>query len=181
MKGGRDSPVQNPPGMNQEPGLRIRLLGQVTVEIDGAPVAITSRKARALLGYLVQRDGTAVSRATLAGLLWGERSEDQARASLRQTLSELRTSLGAVAETAIIASSESVAWANGNGWIDTRLLDQAVRSSEEARLREAADAYRGDFLEGLSVGEPAFEQWLAAERERLRMQACAVLDRLMGS
>jgi two-component SAPR family response regulator len=75
-------------------GLRIRLLGPIMVENEGNPVVISSKKARALLGYLALREGIEVSREMLSGLLWGERSEAQARASLRQTLSELKRALG---------------------------------------------------------------------------------------
>ena len=59
-------------------GLRICLLGPVAIEIDGMPVVIASKKARALLGYLVQRGGTDVARSTITGLLWSERGEEQA-------------------------------------------------------------------------------------------------------
>jgi len=64
-------------------GLRIRLLGPVTILVGGKPVAVAAKKARALLGYLALREGAEVPRSTLTGLLWGERSEEQARASLR--------------------------------------------------------------------------------------------------
>ena len=74
-------------------GLRIRLLGPLAITLDGRVVPIASRRARALLGYLALREGAQISRTLLTGLLWGERSESQARASLRQTLSELRAAL----------------------------------------------------------------------------------------
>lgn len=35
-------------------------------------------------------------------------------------------------------------------------------------------------MEGLAVGEAAFEQWLAGERERFRLIACRINARLMG-
>ena len=98
-------------------GLRIHLLGSMTIETDGRPVAVASKKARALLGYLALREGAEVSRGVLTGLLWGERSESQARASLRQTLSELRAALGS-ASPSIMASKETVAWVAGSAWID---------------------------------------------------------------
>jgi two-component SAPR family response regulator len=63
--------------------LRVRLLGPMTITSDDKPVAISSKKARALLGYLALREGNEVARSALTGLLWGERSESQARASLR--------------------------------------------------------------------------------------------------
>src|SRR5215813_136812 len=64
-------------------GLHIRLLGPVAVANAGATVAIASKKSRALLGYLTLRAGVEIPRGVLTGLLWGERSESQARASLR--------------------------------------------------------------------------------------------------
>jgi two-component SAPR family response regulator len=46
-------------------GLRICFMGPLTVENDGKPLAIASRKARALLGYLIQRKGIETARSTL--------------------------------------------------------------------------------------------------------------------
>ena len=39
-------------------GLRVHLLGPMTVTLDGRSVAIAARKARALLGYLALREGS---------------------------------------------------------------------------------------------------------------------------
>src|SRR5262249_30416815 len=133
-------------------GLRIRLLGSVTIEIDGRPVAIASKKARALLGYLALRESAAVSRGVLTELLWGERSESQARGSLRQTLSELRAALGSASQS-IIASKETVAWAAGSAWIDAKVVETAAGCVDDDALREAAELIGGDLMEGLSVGE----------------------------
>jgi TolB-like protein/two-component SAPR family response regulator/lipoprotein NlpI len=160
-------------------GLRICLLGPVTIEIDGAAVVIASKKARALLGYLVQRSGTEVARSTLTGLLWGERGEDQARASLRQTLSELRAALAKSSQQPINASTEAISWVAGAEWIDTKVVERAVGSNDDEALREAALLIRGEFMEGLSVDEAAFEHWLAGERERFRQLACTIHSRLM--
>jgi len=160
-------------------GLRVRLLGPVTVTLDGQPVAIAAKKARAMLGYLVLREGSEVARGVLTGLLWGERSEDQARASLRQTLSELKSALGETASSSILASKEAVAWARGSAWIDARLVGSAGGSMDDAALREAAELAGGELMEGLSVGEGGFEQWLTVERERFRLLACGIHARLM--
>jgi len=45
-------------------------------------------------------------------------------------------------------------------------------------LERATALYRGDLLEGLDVGDEAFERWLSAERERLRELAIEVLAKL---
>jgi TolB-like protein/two-component SAPR family response regulator len=160
-------------------GLRIRLLGPMTVVLDGLPVAIAAKKARALLGYLALREGSEVARGILTELLWGERGEGQARASLRQTLSELKRALGEAASSSILASKEAVAWAQGSAWIDVRLVESAASETDDAALREAAELAGGELMEGLSVGEAGFEQWLAAERERFRLLACGLHARLM--
>ncbi len=160
-------------------GLRIRLLGSVTIEIDGRPVTVASKKARALLGYLALREGTEVSRGVLTGLLWGERSESQARGSLRQTLSELRAALAGSASRSIMASKETVAWAAGSAWIDAKVVETAAGCADHDALRDAAELTGGELMEGLSVGEAGFEQWLAAERERFRLLSGRIHARLM--
>jgi DNA-binding SARP family transcriptional activator len=160
-------------------GLRIRLLGPMTVTIDGRPVAIAAKKARALLGYLALREGAEVARGVLTGLLWGERSESQARASLRQTLSELKGALGETASSSILASKEAIAWAQGSAWIDAGQVERAAGSTDEAALREAAALTGGELMESLIVAEAGFELWLTAERERFRLLACDIRARLM--
>src|SRR5262245_66166244 len=119
-----------------EAGLRIRLLGPLKIENNGKAVALSSKKARALLGYLVLRQGTEISRSILTGLLWGERSESQARASLRQTLSELRHALSGPARHSIIANKETVSLSPGSAWIDAKALDAAATSKDDSALRE---------------------------------------------
>jgi DNA-binding SARP family transcriptional activator len=150
----------------------------VTITIDGRLVAIASKKARALLGYLALRGGIEVPRSILTDLLWGERSDGQARASLRQALSELRTALAGLAEHSLIANKEHITWVSGSAWIDAKVLESAARSKEEDTLREAADLIGGELTEGLSINEPGFERWVAGERERFRLIACGIYARL---
>ena len=59
----------------------------------GRLVPQPSAKALALLTYLALESGLH-SREELAGLLWGESSDDEARASLRQALKHLRGQIG---------------------------------------------------------------------------------------
>jgi DNA-binding SARP family transcriptional activator/Tfp pilus assembly protein PilF len=159
-------------------GLEIRLLGPLTVQLNGKPVALPARKTRALLAYLARREGVDIARTTLVGLLWGERDEAQARASLRQSLSELRGALGEAAE-AIKANKETVSFAAGAAWLDTKVLEAAASGDNGAALGEAAALSGGDFLEGLLIDEPAFDQWQTGERESFRRMALTLHDRLM--
>ena len=59
------------------------------IEIAGAEAGLKSLKAKALLAYLAVRAGQAVPRGVLAELLWGDRSETQARAILDLRLQRL--------------------------------------------------------------------------------------------
>jgi TolB-like protein len=160
-------------------GLRIRLLGSMTIARDGKPVAVVAKKARALVGYLALREGSEVPRSVLASLLWGERSEEQARGSLRQTLSELRTSFAGSVPPPIMATKEAVCWVPGSAWIDAKALEAAAACEGEEALRDAIGLIGGELMEGLAVGESSFEHWLSAERARFRHLAGTLYTRMM--
>ena len=162
-------------------GLRVRLLGPMTITNAGSPIGIAQKKSRALLAYLALREGAEVSREVLIGLLWGERSEGQARASLRQALSELRAAFSGSGAHPIVATREAVKWVPGSAWIDAAVLVAAGGSTDDAEMRVVAELVGGELLEGLSVGEPGFDQWLRAERERFHLLTCSLHARLMDS
>ena len=71
---------------------RFYLFGAPRLEYLDQPVAIDTRKALALLAYLLI-EKQPQSRDTLAALLWPESDQTSARAALRRTLSPLRNAL----------------------------------------------------------------------------------------
>src|SRR3954452_820425 len=75
--------------------LALSFLGGFQAAIADKPItAFGSNKVRGLLAYLaVEATGDAHSRSSLAELLWPGYGEENARASLRQTLHHLRKSL----------------------------------------------------------------------------------------
>ncbi len=106
-------------------------------------------------------------RETLLGLFWGEVEQERARASLRQSLYNLRQSLGGgVIEG---RGDEEVGLAPRGLWCDVRAFRDALN---EGRREEALDLYRGDLLLGFVVpNAPEFERWLEDSRATLRRQA----------
>src|SRR5687768_17379708 len=71
--------------------IAVRMLGGFSAaKSDGPVLAFPTRKAEALLAVLLCRRGEAQSRERLAALLWGDRSDRQARHSLSQTLTSIR-------------------------------------------------------------------------------------------
>ncbi len=73
--------------------LRLSLLSRFSLERDGCPIHLRTRKAEALLAYLVLHPD-AHTREGLAALFWGDTPEQQAKASLRVALADLRAALG---------------------------------------------------------------------------------------
>ena len=75
-------------------GLTVMLLGGFEARLaSGAPLNLPTKKAQALLAYLAVRPGQSHPRDKLAALLWGEKSDDQARGGLRHALVALRRAL----------------------------------------------------------------------------------------
>ena len=93
---GRHRPVKPSvkAGIGLPPMLRVRLLGELQAEVDGAPVAMpAARRAWALLGWLALHPGEH-ARGAVAARFWPDVLDSSARASLRSALWELRRALG---------------------------------------------------------------------------------------
>src|SRR3546814_19298716 len=72
----------------------LRLLGRFSLACADREIALPGVRSRALLAFLACNAGTPYPREKLAGLFWGGRFAVQARQSLRQARSALRTTLG---------------------------------------------------------------------------------------
>ena len=68
--------------------LKIKLFGAPYIEKDGEAISVDTRKAIAILAYIIVTN-TRQSRDTLATLLWEDSDTKSAKASLRRTLSTL--------------------------------------------------------------------------------------------
>jgi DNA-binding SARP family transcriptional activator len=130
---------------------------------------ILGAKDLALLTFLALEPGPH-TREELAGLLWGESSEAEARASLRQSLRHIRTQLGA-----IIRSGRAVIELTLPIECDVR--DFRERVTREPRLALTTEIPR--FLAGFSVRHaPHFEEWVSETRRGLLRQYQAALGTL---
>jgi len=150
----------------QEPGFRVCCLGGIKlVEVgSGTDMTPTSRKTRALIGYLCIV-GKPVARERLASLLWGDRGDEQARASLRQAIYELRSLLGG--DHLVRTERDTVAVGDAVG-TDVAAITAAAQSGDLEQLAGALAEWRGDVLEDLSSIDPSFDAWLQAERVRVQ-------------
>ena len=153
--------------------MRLELLGDLLIRSgDGSLVTIGSKKSQALLAYLAIKPGQHVSREKLAGLLWSSTGPDQARQSLRQTLSSVRKDLAHIApdhkllieESDLLSLDRSVS-------CDVAEMESLIAAGTEEALKNAIDLYRGDFLDGFSINEERFDQFVTGERDRLHRVA----------
>jgi len=161
--------------------LVVNLLGGFQVSLDsGAPCALPTKRAQALLAYLSLDPGRAYSRDTLASLLWGERPDAQARKNLRQTVYALRKAMPDAGDALLLLEGEGIALNPAAIEADVPRFERLVREGTPEALEGAAALYRGDLLHGFSLDETGFEEWLVVERERLRELAIEGLAKLLA-
>ena len=161
--------------------LRLDLLGEfVARDGENRELTIGSRKAQALLAFLALPPGKSQSREILAGLLWSDRGDTQARASLRHALAELRKTLGDAGSSSLIAGRAAVSLDAEIVSVDVAEFERLIGDGTPAALERAAELCRGDFLDGIGVHDPAFEDWLRDERQRLNEWAYETLSRLLN-
>jgi DNA-binding SARP family transcriptional activator len=158
--------------------LSLTLLGGFRAQLgSGAPVPLTSKKAQALLAYLSVRPGVRHTRDGVGALLWNS-DNGQARQSLRQALVAVRRALPRVKPPLLDTSNETIALNDAGVDIDVRRFEQLAAGGDAKALAQALSLFSGDLLEGFRLREPRFDDWLHAERERLRGHAARALERL---
>ncbi len=159
--------------------LSLALLGKLQISRADVPVdGFVSNKAQALLCYLAVT-GRTHYRTALVGLLWGETAEDEAKASLRVALSNLRKLVG---EHVTITRQTAAFNLESDYELDVDAFVGGVEDEGFAieSLQQAVALYQGEFLEGFYVRDaPEFEDWVLVERERLRELALQAFERLV--
>lgn len=152
--------------------IELRFLGPFELRVDGAPVAIRSgRKAIGVLAVLAASPGRRTARERLAAILWGDRFEEQARQSLRQTLSALRREFDAIAPETLDIGRDFVALSGCTTDLD--LFDAALSGGD---CDGAARLWRGRFADDVEIDAETWKRWRAEQQERLRPAALAAFE-----
>jgi DNA-binding SARP family transcriptional activator len=159
--------------------LNLSLFGGFQARIGGQRLALPTRKAEALLAYLAVRPGRAHLRDKLAGVFWSSAGRDQARHSLRQALSSLRGALSSIRGEILLVEGERVALGPSVADVDVLEFERLAAQDTLEALEQAVTVYGGDLLEGVHISEEPFENWLLAERARLREAVVTMLPRLV--
>ena len=141
--------------------LEIHLLGSVQVWDGGKLLPpFPTQRSRELFASLAARPNHPQPRATLAGLLWPEKTEDKARASLNTELWRVRQALGA-ADKNLELTRETVALNLPVEQVDIHRFRALAKRGDVESLQQAVELYRGEFLEG------CYSDWCLLEREQL--------------
>jgi len=160
--------------------LQLKLLGGFTACLSsGQTVTVSGRKNQALLAYLAMNAGKGLLREKLINLFWSDRDDSHARSSLRQSLFALRRYLAGIDPPPFVLSGDVISADTAAISADVTRFEQLVTSGSVTDLRFAAKLYEGDLLDGMVVRDPAFQEWLAMERERLHEVIIGVLSRLL--
>jgi TolB-like protein/Tfp pilus assembly protein PilF len=160
--------------------LKITLLGGFEMRrANGAVVDILGQKDRGLLAFLAITSGDTHPRERLAGMLWSERGDRQARDSLKQSLVRLRRYLDTVDYSALRTDRQSIGLDPNLIGVDTIAFERLVRYDTIDALTQAIALYHGDLLQGIAIHDPVFEDWLLVERQRLRQLFERALSSLM--
>jgi DNA-binding SARP family transcriptional activator len=152
------------------PLLRLELLGDFQMRnASGTLINLSARKSQALLAYLAMKPDLRVTRDKMAALLWSSTAPEQARQSLRQTLSNLRKELAHIApnEKLLVEEGDLLGLDAAHVASDVVAFESLLAANSDESLTEATRLYRGDFLEGFLLNEDRFDQWVLAERDRL--------------
>ncbi|CCH76894.1 putative adenylate cyclase [Nostocoides japonicum T1-X7] len=161
---------------------RITLLGATDVRRqDAGPVALSAR-ALALIALLAARAGVAQHRSHLAGLLWPDSTDAQARTNLRREVHLVRAALGE--DCGLVVDGALLAWVPTDRCLVDVTTFRAARDGAlagiargdtaqvEACGRAALVAYQGPFL------PTVHDEWVLEERERLRRDCLDLFARV---
>jgi DNA-binding SARP family transcriptional activator len=157
--------------------LKLSLLGPFQIEIDEQPLlTLVSGKAQALLCYLAV-NGRSHSRQILAGLLWGDLPEADARRNLRGVLMKLRHDL-----TPFLDITHQTIGINQHAHyqVDVNRFRTLVEEGGINNLQAAIALYQGEFLDEFYVRDaPDFEAWVGRQRTQLYQFATKAYDTLI--
>jgi len=164
--------------------LDLRLLGSLRLSRGTDALTLpSSRKVRALLGYLVLASRP-VTRSQVCELLWDVPNDP--RGELRWCLSKIRGLVDEKGRKRVIADGSTIRLDLADCRVDTlevtRAPEHGIQKLGVERQKELAALFGGELLEGLEIARsPLFDAWITAERRRFRGIQAVLLENLARS
>jgi len=157
--------------------LRIRLFGGLSaIDHRGDALSIGNRKARALIVYLALT-GERGSIAQAGELIFGTPDD----AAVRSLVRDVQYALRFLPPDIVLEDADTIRLNPGNVTVDTQRFDQLADAESINAVREAAEIYRGNLLEGFTSEIQTFDDWLAEQRLRYWRSGVAIFGRLLAA
>jgi DNA-binding SARP family transcriptional activator len=144
--------------------LEIVALGGFRAAVNGRSIEIKNKKAQAIIVYLLLGASSFETRGRLSGLLWSESSEENARASLRQTLHGLREVFEQTGFHGFSFDRECVGVDRDAVSLDVTSLLQAAEEGKIAPILLTMRRLPDELLPGFDALDPGFGEWLLIQR-----------------
>lgn len=172
--------------------IQVKLFGGANLSIDGHQIDLDTRKAMALLAYLLIT-GRPHHRDALSTFFWPEADQTSARGALRRTLSSLRKAIG---KSNIISNRETISLLSSNSTTCDATQFRQILNKVKSHLHpqkelysacindlvEAITLYQGDFLSGFGLRDSlAFDDWQFQESEQYRRELADALVLLIDA
>ncbi|MEJ2354188.1 MAG: BTAD domain-containing putative transcriptional regulator, partial [Anaerolineales bacterium] len=160
--------------------LHARLLGTYEVRLKDRPIDLPSRPAQSLLAYLLLNPNQPIRREKLAGLIWPDSTESNARSNLRSALWRVRKSFDSHGDTYLQVNNLTISFQlQATDWLDVQVVDAKITDQTTTdALAEIVEAFGGELLPGF------YEDWVVLERQRLNavygQKMDLFLDRLVA-
>jgi predicted ATPase/DNA-binding SARP family transcriptional activator len=155
--------------------LAVKFLGQFEVLRNDMRLTIPTRNAQSLFAFLLLNVGKSYRRERLAGLLWPDSNEENARSNLRHELWRLRKVLETEGESYFLSEDLTIAFNPMSECnLDVKKLENPeVEKSTAEDLIESLSTYSGELLPGF------YDEWVFAERNRLIVLFETKMNRLL--
>lgn len=152
---------------------------------DNSEVAISNRRARAIIAMLCLSPDEPIDREHLSKLLWPGRFEAQARASLRQCLLDISKLFGPMDCDLLNTTRNQIRLNSGAVQTDLGDLENALTDGDYAEATGLLSAIGANpLLDQMNLGD-AFDDWLRLRRyeveQRLQVGISAALSKLERS
>jgi DNA-binding SARP family transcriptional activator len=165
-------------GKGETGRLRLKIIGAFSATVDGREVVL-SRKAQALLGYMLLSSSRQLPRSKLVGLLWSEKEELLAKGSLRQSISQIQRELKALGCTHFHADHLNVALQIEHVACDVlEIIADAERGIINPLLLER-ERLTDIILDDVEPIDPAFSEWVAETRPLIHERLLDALTRML--
>ncbi|UCI21368.1 trifolitoxin synthesis, TfuA [Mesorhizobium sp. B2-1-8] len=134
-----------------------------------------NRKSRAVLAYLALSPHGFETRERICGLLWSESDEARARASLRQTVVDLKACLAEV-EGVFFGDRLNVTLKQSHVTVDVSEIRRDLKAGRIPPVLLERQRVAESFLNGLDDIDPSFRNWVLVQRQCLQDEFISCLE-----